>query len=50
MENVLLDTMFKIPSMDNVSKVVIDAAVINGESEPLMMYEADQQPTSRAVE
>ena len=50
MENVLLDTMFKIPSMDNVSKVVIDAAVINGESEPLMMYEADQQPTSRAAE
>ena len=50
MENVLLDTMFKIPSMDNVSKVVIDAAVINGESEPLMMFEADQQPTSRAAE
>lgn len=43
MENVLLDTMYRIPSMEGVSKVVIDASVINGESEPLLMFEADQQ-------
>ena len=39
MESVLLDTMYRIPSLDNVSKVIIDAAVIRGESEPLLMYE-----------
>ncbi|AJQ95849.1 ATP-dependent Clp protease ATP-binding subunit ClpX [Gynuella sunshinyii] len=39
MENVLLDSMYKIPSEDDVSKVVIDEAVIKGEAEPLLIYE-----------
>ena len=39
MENVLLDTMYDLPSMDTISKVVIDEAVINGESKPLMIYD-----------
>jgi ATP-dependent Clp protease ATP-binding subunit ClpX len=51
METVLLDTMYKIPSLERVSKVVIDAAVIEGESEPLLMYEnIEQQPKSAADE
>ena len=33
MEAVLLDTMYKIPSLEAVSKVIIDEAVIQGESE-----------------
>ncbi len=45
-ENVLLDTMYELPSADNISKVVIDEAVINGESEPLMVYENDQKAIS----
>jgi len=48
MESVLLDTMYRIPSMPDVSKVVIDAAVINGESDPLLMYENEQQPAASA--
>jgi len=51
MESVLLDTMYRIPSMEKVSKVIIDAAVINGESEPLLVYEnLDQQPTRTATD
>ncbi len=42
-ENVLLDTMYELPSMDNVVKVVIDEGVIKGESEPLIIYEGDRQ-------
>ncbi len=38
-ENVLLDTMFDLPSLDNVSKVVIDESVINGENSPILIYE-----------
>jgi len=38
-ENVLLDTMYEIPSADNVSKVVIDKLVINGENDPYFVYE-----------
>ena len=39
MESVLLETMYKIPSEKHVTKVIIDEAVIKGESEPLLMYE-----------
>jgi ATP-dependent Clp protease ATP-binding subunit ClpX len=42
MENVLLDTMYDLPSMDDVTKVVVDAGVINGESDPLMIYEGSE--------
>ena len=38
MENVLLDTMYDLPSMEDVSKVVIDEAVIKGEAKPYMIY------------
>ena len=38
-ETVLLDTMYDIPSADDVVKVVVDAAVIKGESEPLLVYQ-----------
>lgn len=39
LENVLLDTMYRIPSETGVTKVVIDESVIKGESEPLLIYE-----------
>lgn len=39
MENILLDTMYDLPSEENVSKVVIDEAVIGGESRPYRIYE-----------
>ena len=38
-ENVLLDTMFELPSTDNVSKVVVDESVINGENSPILVYQ-----------
>lgn len=41
LEHALLDTMYDLPSMSNVSKVVVDDGVVNGESKPLMIY-ADQ--------
>lgn len=37
-EDVLLSTMYELPSMDNVSKVVIDETVITGESDPILIY------------
>ncbi len=49
MENVLLDTMYKIPSAKNVTKVIIDEAVIRGESEPLLMYENEAQEEAPAT-
>ncbi|MBK1693764.1 ATP-dependent protease ATP-binding subunit ClpX [Chromatium weissei] len=39
MEQVLLDTMYDLPSMDHVSKVVIDASVISGDNKPFLIYD-----------
>ena len=39
LENILLDTMYELPSQDDVSKVVIDASVIAGDNQPLLVYE-----------
>jgi ATP-dependent Clp protease ATP-binding subunit ClpX len=39
LETVLLDTMYRAPSEADLVKVVVDAAVINGENEPLLVYE-----------
>jgi ATP-dependent Clp protease ATP-binding subunit ClpX len=38
-EAVLLNTMYDLPSMTDVSKVVVDEAVIRGETPPLLVYE-----------
>lgn len=38
-ENVLLDTMFDLPSSENIAKVVIDANVISGENSPILVYQ-----------
>ncbi len=42
LENVLLDSMYTIPSENNVSKIVIDESVIKGDSDPLVVYETTE--------
>jgi ATP-dependent Clp protease ATP-binding subunit ClpX len=42
-ENVLLDTMYELPSNTAISKVVIDESVILGQSEPILVYESEQK-------
>jgi ATP-dependent Clp protease ATP-binding subunit ClpX len=49
LEQVLLDTMFELPSMDDVSKVVIDEAVINGQAEPYRIYRGGQPVLAKAA-
>jgi ATP-dependent Clp protease ATP-binding subunit ClpX len=39
LEEVLLDTMYDLPSVENVSKVVVDEAVIKGDAKPYLIYE-----------
>ena len=38
MEHILLDTMYEVPSLSNVEKVVVDGAVVRAESEPYIVY------------
>jgi len=43
-EQNLLDTMYELPSLDNVTKVVVDEGSITGESKPLVIYEGSDMP------
>jgi len=42
LEQVLLETMYELPSLEHVSKVVVDEAVINGQAEPYLIYRGMQ--------
>ncbi|MDH3870630.1 MAG: ATP-dependent Clp protease ATP-binding subunit ClpX [Gammaproteobacteria bacterium] len=42
LEQILLDTMYDLPSMENVLKVVIDEGVILGNSTPYMIFDASE--------
>ncbi|MDG2047340.1 MAG: ATP-dependent Clp protease ATP-binding subunit ClpX [Halioglobus sp.] len=42
LEGILLDSMYNIPSLDDVIKVVIDESVIRGDSEPLLVYQNNE--------
>jgi ATP-dependent Clp protease ATP-binding subunit ClpX len=45
LEQVLLDTMYELPSLEHVSKVVVDDAVIEGQAEPYLIYRGNlKQP------
>ena len=39
MEKILLDTMYELPSLENVSKVVVDEGVVKGDTQPYLIYE-----------
>jgi len=43
LEKVLLDTMYDLPSMENVSKVVVDGSVIRGENDPYIIFDGVEQ-------
>jgi ATP-dependent Clp protease ATP-binding subunit ClpX len=45
LENVLLDTMYDLPSSESAKKVVVDEAVVTGENQPYVIYESDESPT-----
>ncbi|MDN5924562.1 MAG: AAA family ATPase, partial [Xanthomonadales bacterium] len=50
LEQVLLDTMYELPSLEHVSKVVVDDAVINGQAEPFLIYRGNLQQQRAAGE
>jgi ATP-dependent Clp protease ATP-binding subunit ClpX len=49
-ENILLDTMFEIPSTTGVSEVVISGEVVEGKSKPLYIYaKEDEKKEKKAL-
>lgn len=45
LESALLDTMYELPGMDDVTKVVVDENAITGDAKPILIY-ADQPKVS----
>jgi ATP-dependent Clp protease ATP-binding subunit ClpX len=43
LEHVLLDTMYDLPSIENLEKVVIDESVIDSNGKPIFIYEGSDQ-------
>lgn len=50
LENILLDTMYDLPSLEGVNKVVIDESVVNDLSKPILIYEQDEKKSASGSE
>jgi ATP-dependent Clp protease ATP-binding subunit ClpX len=50
LEGILLETMYDLPSMVNARKVVVDEAVVTGETTPYIIYETDDTTPLLAVD
>ena len=48
LENVLLKTMFEIPSLENVSEVIVDISSVKGESQPIIVHSKNKQDKDKS--
>ena len=49
LEHVLLDTMYELPTMKNVVTVVVDEAVVEGDTQPYFVYQTEDEQEQRAT-
>jgi ATP-dependent Clp protease ATP-binding subunit ClpX len=49
MEKILLDTMYELPSLKNVTKVVVDEGVVNGDAQPYLIYQNRELDTLKSA-
>ncbi|MDB3872939.1 ATP-dependent Clp protease ATP-binding subunit ClpX [Pelagibacteraceae bacterium] len=49
-EEVLLETMFDLPSIEGVEEVIVNKEVINGKTKPLLIYSKNSSKTSEKEE
>jgi len=38
LENILLKTMYDLPSQDNIEEVIVDAGAAKGQSQPILVH------------
>ncbi|NND37194.1 MAG: ATP-dependent Clp protease ATP-binding subunit ClpX [Gammaproteobacteria bacterium] len=50
LESILLETMYDLPSLSNAKKVVVDEAVVTGETTPYIIHETDDTAPLLAVD
>ena len=49
LENILLDTMYELPSMEDVTKVVVDENAVNNTGTPILIYEKNEDAKQSAA-
>ena len=47
LENILLKTMFDLPSLENVEEVIVDAGAAKGSSQPIIVHSKNSQSKSK---
>ena len=45
LENILLKTMYDLPSQDNVEEVIVDASAAKGLSQPIIVHSKNSSKT-----
>ena len=48
LEEILLNSMFELPGLDNVDEVVVNDEVVNSSAEPLMIYAEESKESATA--
>ena len=49
LENVMLDSMYELPSMNDVAKIVVDEAVVKGEAQPYIIYSGKEKQAAESA-
>ena len=42
LENILLKTMYDLPSQENIEEVIVDASAAKGQSQPILVHVKDE--------
>ena len=45
LENILLKTMYDLPSQDNIEEVIVDASAVKGQSQPIIVHSKNDNKT-----
>ena len=49
LENILLKTMFELPSLDNVEEVIVDSGAAKGASQPMIVHSKNSPSKSKTT-
>ena len=48
LENILLKTMFELPSLENVEEVIVDSGAAKGLSQPIIVHSKNAQNKNKS--
>ena len=49
MENILLKTMYDLPSQDNIEEIIIDASAAKGQSQPILVLSKTDKKSGKTT-